>query len=83
MTKLELAIEQKILADKLTQLTKQTAQWKGIFLNDSRIYAENPTSNNKLNMDISAKHLQLNEQWKNEAWCRYVAHRSKYGVLLN
>lgn len=42
MTKLELAIEQKILADKLTQLTKQTAQWKAIFLNDSRIYAENP-----------------------------------------
>jgi hypothetical protein len=83
MTELELAIEQKILADKLTQLTKQTAQWKAIFLNDARIYAENPTSNNKLNMDISAKQLQLNERWKNEAWCRYVAHQTKYGVLLN
>lgn len=83
MTKLELAIEQKILADKLIQLTKQTAQWKAIFLNDARIYAENHTSNNKLNMDISAKQLQLNERWKNEAWCRYVAHQTKYGVLLN
>ena len=82
MTELELAIEQKILADKLTQLTEQTERWKSIFLNDSCIYAENPTSDNKLNMDISAKQLQLNERWKNEAWCRYVAHQTKYGVLL-
>lgn len=83
MTKLELIIEQKALADKLVQLTKQTERWKSIFLNDSCIYAENPTSDNKLNMDISAKHLQLNEQWKNEAWCKYVAHQIKYGVQLN
>lgn len=83
MTKLELIIEQKALADKLVQLTKQTERWKSIFLNDSCIYAENPTSENKLNMDISAKHLQLNEQWKNEAWCKYVAHQIKYGVLMN
>ena len=34
MTELELAIEQKILADKLTQLTEQTERWKSIFLND-------------------------------------------------
>lgn len=83
MTKLELSIEQKALADKLEQLIKQAAQWKAIFLNDARIYAENPTSNNKLNMDISAKQLQLNERWKNEAWCKYVAHQTKHGVLLN
>ena len=74
---IELAIEQKILADKLTQLTKQTAQWKAIFLNDSRIYAENPTSDNKLNMDISAKQLQLHERWKNDAWCKDVAQQTK------
>ena len=37
---------------------------------------------NKMNMDISAKQVQLNEKWKNEAWCRYVAHQTKYGVLL-
>lgn len=83
MTKLELVIEQKALADKLEQLTKQTVQWKAIFLNDSRIYAENPTPDNKLNMEVSAKHLQLNERWKSEAWCKYVAHQTKYGVLLN
>lgn len=83
MTRQELAIEQKALSDKLTMLTKQTAQWKAIFLNDSRIFAENPTPDNKMNLDISAKHLHLNERWKNEAWCRYVAHQTKYGVLLD
>lgn len=82
MTRLELAIEQKALATKLVQLTKQLEQWKSIFRNDARIYAENPTEDNKINMDISAKQVQLNEKWKNEAWCRYVAHQTKYGVLL-
>lgn len=82
MTRLELAIEQKALATKLVQLTKQLEQWKSIFRNDARIYAENPTEDNKMNMDISAKQVQLNEKWKNEAWCRYVAHQTKYGVLL-
>ncbi len=82
MTRLELAIEQKALATKLVQLTKQLEQWKAIFRNDARIYAENPTEDNKMNMDISAKQVQLNEKWKNEAWCRYVAHQTKYGVLL-
>ena len=82
MTRLELAIEQKALATKLVQLTKQLEQWKSIFRNDACIYAENPTEDNKMNMDISAKQVQLNEKWKNEAWCRYVAHQTKYGVLL-
>lgn len=82
MTRLELAIEQKALATKLVQLTKQLEQWKSIFRNDARIYAENPTEDNKMNTDISAKQVQLNEKWKNEAWCRYVAHQTKYGVLL-
>lgn len=83
MTRLELAIEQKALVTKLVQLTKQLEQWKSIFRNDARIYAENPTEDNKMNMDISAKQVQLNEKWKNEAWCRYVAHQTKYGVLLS
>lgn len=83
MTRLELAIEQKALATKLVQLTKQLEQWKSIFRNDARIYAENPTEDNKANMDISAKQVQLNQKWKNEAWCRYVAHQTKYGVLLD
>lgn len=83
MTRLELAIEQKALATKLVQLTKQLEQWKSIFRNDARIYSENPTEDNKMNMDISAKQVQLNEKWKNEAWCRYVAHQTKYGVLLD
>lgn len=82
MIRQELAIEQKALATKLVQLTKQLEQWKSIFRNDARIYAENPTEDNKMNMDISAKQVQLNEKWKNEAWCRYVAHQTKYGVLL-
>lgn len=75
------AIEQKILAERVALLTKQTAQWKAIFMNDSRIYANNPTSDNKLNVDISAKQLQLNERWKNEALCKYAAHQTKYGIL--
>lgn len=83
MNRLELAIEQKALATKLVQLTRQLEQWKSIFRNDARIYAENPTEDNKMNMDISAKQVQLNEKWKNEAWCRYVAHQTKYGVLLD
>ena len=83
MTRLELAIEQEALATKLVQLTKQLEQWKSIFRNDARIYAENPTEDNKMNMDISAKQVQLNEKWKNEAWCRYVAHQTKHGVLLS
>lgn len=83
MNELELVIEQKAIAEKVAQLTKQTAQWKAIFLNDSRIYANNPTSDNKLNMEISAKQLQLNERWKSEALREYAVHQIKYGVLLN
>lgn len=83
MIRQELAIEQKALATKLVQLTRQTEQWKAIFLNDSRIFSENPTPDNKINLGISAKQLYLNERWKNEAWCKYVAHQTKYGVLLD
>lgn len=79
----ELTIEQKALSEKRTMLARQTAQWRAIFLNDARIFAENPTPDNKMNMDISAKQLKLNERWLSEARCRHIDHQIRYGILLD
>ena len=81
MTRLELAIEQKALATKLVQLTKQLEQWKSIFRNDARIYAENPTEDNKANMDISAKQVELNAKWAAEASRKYEKHVADWGLI--
>lgn len=58
---MELAIEQARLYEKSCRLADQLKHWQSIFRNDARIYAENPTEDNKMNMDISAKQVEVNK----------------------
>lgn len=78
---MELAIEQARLYEKSCRLADQLKRWQSIFRNDARIYAENPTEDNKLNMDISAKQVEVNKKWADDASAKYNEHIEKYGLI--
>lgn len=76
-----LVIEQARLYEKSCRLNDQLKHWQSIFRNDARIYAENPTEDNKLNMDISAKQVEVNKKWADDASTKYNEHIEKYGLI--
>lgn len=76
-----LVIEQARLYEKSCRLNDQLKHWQSIFRNDARIYAENPTEDNKANMDISAKQVEVNKKWADDASTKYNEHIEKYGLI--
>lgn len=76
-----LVIEQARLYEKFCRLNDQLKHWQSIFRNDARIYAENPTEDNKANMDISAKQVELNAKWAAEASHKYEKHVADWGLI--
>ena len=76
-----IVIEQARLYEKSCRLADQLKHWQSIFRNDARIYAEDPTEDNKANMDISAKQVELNAKWAAEASRKYEEHVAYWGLI--
>lgn len=83
MTKLEIKTEREALEEKFIAQVEQLSRWQSIFRNDAAIYAQNPTEDNKANMDVSATHVRLNYKWADEAMHRLNLHYAKYGLPLD